>query len=87
MEENKTITPRKQLLVISSAIILAGMASNYSTTRPSIILARGYAQELLASILDGEEVIIIIKEKGRTQRPHLHPPVISLDIICLAHLL
>lgn len=56
MEKNKTITPREQLLVISSAIILAGMASNYSTTRPSIILARGYAQELLASILDGKKL-------------------------------
>ena len=36
--------------------MLAGMASNYSTTRPSIILARGYAQELLASILDGKKL-------------------------------
>lgn len=34
-----------------------------------------------------EEALIIIKEKGRTQRPHPHPPVISPDIICLAHLL
>ena len=45
MEEEKTITTREQLLVITSAIILAGLASNYSTTRPSIILARGYAKE------------------------------------------
>lgn len=56
MEEEKTITTREQLLVITSAIILAGMASNYSTTRPSIILARGYAQELLDSILDGKKL-------------------------------
>ena len=52
MEEEKNITQREQLLVITSAIILAGLASNYSTTSPSIILARGYAQELMASILD-----------------------------------
>ena len=52
MEEEKTITTREQLLVITSAIILAGLASNYSTTSPSIILARGYAKELLDNILD-----------------------------------
>lgn len=56
MEENKTITPREQLWIITSAIILAGMASNYSTTRPSTILARGYAKELLDSILDGKKL-------------------------------
>ena len=56
MEENKTITTREQLLVISSAIILAGMASNYSTIRPSTILAKGYAKELLDSILDGKKL-------------------------------
>ena len=56
MEEEKTITQREQLLVITSAIILAGMASNYSTTRPSTILARGYAKELLDNILDGKRL-------------------------------
>ena len=56
MEEEKTITQREQLLVITSAIILAGMASNYSTTSPSIILAIGYAKELLDSILDGKRL-------------------------------
>ena len=56
MEENKTITTREQLLVITSAIILAGMASNYSTTRLSTILARGYAKELLDNILDGKRL-------------------------------
>ena len=40
----------------AAAIILAGMASNYSTTRPSIILARGYAKELLDNILDGKKL-------------------------------
>ena len=29
MEEEKTITQREQLLVITSAIILGGMAANY----------------------------------------------------------
>ena len=56
MEEEKTITTREQLLVITSAIILAGMASNYSTTRPSTILARGYAKELMDNILDGKKL-------------------------------
>ena len=56
MEEEKYITPREQLLVITSAIILAGLASNYSTTRPSIILARGYAKELMDNILDGKKL-------------------------------
>ena len=56
MEEEKTITQREQLLVITSAIILAGLASNYSTTRPSTILARGYAKELLDNILDGKRL-------------------------------
>ena len=55
MEEEKNITPREQLLVITSAIILAGMASNYSTTRPSTILAKGYAKELMDNILDGKK--------------------------------
>ena len=56
MEEEKTITQREQLLVITSAIILAGLASNYSTNSPSIILARGYAKELLDNILDGKRL-------------------------------
>lgn len=56
MEEENTITQRDQLLVITSAIILAGLASNYSTTRPSIILARGYAKELLDNILDEKKL-------------------------------
>ena len=56
MEQEKPITPREQLWIITSAIILAGMASNYSTTRPSTILARGYAKELLDSILDGKRL-------------------------------
>ena len=56
MEEEKTITSREQLLIITSAIILAGLASNYSTTRPSIILARGYAKELMDNILDGKKL-------------------------------
>ena len=55
-KEEKTITTREQLLVITSAIILAGLASNYSTTRPSIILARGYAKELLDNILDEKKL-------------------------------
>ena len=56
MEQEKPITPREQLWIITSAIILAGMASNYSTIRPSTILAKGYAKELLDSILDGKKL-------------------------------
>ena len=56
MEQEKPITPREQLWIITSAIILAGLASNYSTTSPSIILARGYAKELLDNILDGKKL-------------------------------
>ena len=37
MEENN-ITQREQLFIITTAIILAGMAANYSTISPSIIL-------------------------------------------------
>ena len=56
MEEEKTITPREQLLAITSAIILAGLAANYSTVTPSTILAKGLAKELLANILDGKRL-------------------------------
>lgn len=53
-KEEKTITTREQLLVITSAIILAGMAANYSTVSPSSIhsiIARALAEELLETIL------------------------------------
>lgn len=56
MEEDKTITPRQQLFVITTAIILAGLAANYSTVSPSIILAKGLARDLLDSILDGKKL-------------------------------
>ena len=55
MEEEKTVTPREQLLVITSAIILAGIVSNYSSVGPSfshIIAAKGAARDILESILD-----------------------------------
>lgn len=53
--EEKTITPREQMFIIVSAIILAGLAANYSTP-PSIPLARGLAKELLDSILKDQKV-------------------------------
>jgi len=59
MEEEKTITPREQLLAVCSAIILAGIVSNYSSVGPSsthIIWARGTARDLLDSILDGKKL-------------------------------
>lgn len=59
MEEEKTITPREQLWIITTAIILAGIASNYSTVSPSsshIIVARGAARDILATILDGKKL-------------------------------
>ncbi len=54
--EKKTITPREQLFIITSAIILAGLAANYSTVTPSIYLARGLASDLLDNILDGKKL-------------------------------
>ena len=59
MEEEKTITPREQLLVITSAIILAGIVSNYTTVGPNfthIIVAKGAARDLLDNILDGKKL-------------------------------
>ena len=53
MEEEKTITTREQLLVITSAIILAGIVSNYSSVGPSfshIIVAKGAAKDILDSL-------------------------------------
>ena len=57
--EEKTITPREQLWIITTAIILAGITANYSTVSPSsshIIVARGAARDILASILDGKKL-------------------------------
>ena len=59
MEEEKTITPRDLLLCITSAIILAGIVSNYSSVGPSsshIYRARSTASDLVASILDGQKL-------------------------------
>ena len=54
MEEQTTIILNKeQLLIICSAIIIAGIASNYSTVSPSIshsCIAKNLAQSLLDSI-------------------------------------
>ncbi len=59
MEEEKTITPREQLWIITSAIILAGIVSNYSSVGPSsthIIVAKVTAKNLLENILDGKKL-------------------------------
>ena len=59
MEEEKTITQREQLWIITSAIILAGIVSNYSSVGPSsshIIVAKGAARDILDSILDGKRL-------------------------------
>ena len=59
MEEEKTITPREQLWIITSAIILAGITANYSTVSPSsshILVAKVTARDLLANILDGKKL-------------------------------
>ena len=54
-EQNITIyLDRKQLLFLASALIVAGIASNYSTVCPSTthaIVARSVAEELLNRIL------------------------------------
>ena len=57
MEDQKTIiiSDKETLLLIVSAIILAGIAANYSTVSPSqthALVARGEAQYLLDIILE-----------------------------------
>ena len=53
MEEQTTIIlDKEQLLILCSAIIIAGMASNYSTVSPTsthLLVAQGLAQSLLDS--------------------------------------
>ena len=59
MEEEKNITPREKLWIITSAIILAGMVSNYISVGPgitNIIVAKGAAKDLLDNILDGKKL-------------------------------
>ena len=59
MEEEKNITPREKLWIITSAIILAGIVSNYTTVSPSsshVIVAKGAARDILATILDGKKL-------------------------------
>lgn len=56
MKKEKPITQREQLFVITTAIIVAGLAANYSTVSPSIILARGLARDILDNILDGKKL-------------------------------
>jgi len=59
MEEEKIITLREQLMVITTAIILAGIVSNYTTVGPSsshVIVAKGAARDILATILDGKKL-------------------------------
>ena len=56
MEEQTIIISidRKQLLFLAAAIIVAGIASNYSTVCPSTshgIVARSVARDLLDSVL------------------------------------
>ena len=54
MEEQTTIIlDKEQLLILCSAIIIAGIASNYSTVSPTnthLLVAKGLAKSLLDSI-------------------------------------
>ena len=53
MEEQKIIIDKEALLFIASAIIVAGMASNYSTVCPSkthALVAQGVAKHLMKII-------------------------------------
>ena len=57
MEEQTSIIilTREQLLYLATAIIVAGIASNYSTVCPStthVVVAKGIAQELMDRILE-----------------------------------
>lgn len=56
MEDPKTIIilDKETLLFLATAIILAGIASNYSTVYPSethVLVAKGVARHLMNSIL------------------------------------
>ena len=56
MEDQKTIIimDKETLLFLASAIIVAGIAANYSTVCPSdshALVAKGVAQRLMDSIL------------------------------------
>ncbi len=54
MEDQTTIIlTKEQLLIICTAIIIAGIASNYATVSPStthLLVAKGVAKSLLDSI-------------------------------------
>ena len=59
-EQTPTIilVSREQLLVLTTAIIVAGIAANYSTVCPStshVYIARGVARFILESTLDGQK--------------------------------
>ena len=54
-EQNNNISQRDQLLAITSAIILAGLVSNYTSSGASetnIIIARCTARKLIDGILE-----------------------------------
>ena len=56
MEEQNPhpLSPREQLLLIMTAIIVAGMAANYSTTCPStshIYVAQGVVRDIFKIVL------------------------------------
>ena len=54
MEEKKILSEQEKLLFICSSIIVAGMASNYSTVCPSethALIANGVAEKLMEIIL------------------------------------
>ena len=60
MKKENNISQREQLLAITSAIILAGLVSNYTSSGASetnIIIARCTARKLLTSILDNKEKV------------------------------
>lgn len=54
MEERTIILSKEQLLLITSSIIIAGMAANFSTVCPSdshALIAKGVAQRLMDTVL------------------------------------
>lgn len=56
MEQTTIILNKEQLLLLTAAIILAGIVSNYSSVGPSfthISVAKGAAQDLMDSIQKG----------------------------------
>ena len=83
MEEQNTqpLSTREQLFLIMTAIIVAGIASNYSTTCPStshIYVAKGVVRDIFKIVLKWPSVSIYIKDYNDRHFPAQHHHSINL---------